>query len=90
MELILHAGRFRMVLLKGVDDGLISLAHIKRDEVSCTVVPRATSRGNGCMCGFPGWGEVASAVLPSGCFSFTEDLMYLRLLKQQDGRVELE
>ncbi len=62
MELKLHAGRFRKVLLKGVDDGPLSLAHIKRDEVSLTVVQRATARGNGRMCGLPGWGEVSSAV----------------------------
>jgi hypothetical protein len=69
MEPKLHAGRFRMVLLKGVDDVPLSLAHIKRDEVSLTVVPRAKARGNGRMCGFPGWGKVSSAVSPSGCFS---------------------
>ncbi len=68
MELKIHAGRLRKVLLKGVDNGTVSLAHIKRDEVSLTVVPRAAPRGNGGMCGFPGWGEVSSAVPPNGCF----------------------
>jgi hypothetical protein len=68
MKLILHAGRFKKVLHEGVEDGLIFMAHIKRDEVSLTVVPRVTTRGNGRMCGFPGWGKVASAVPPSGCF----------------------
>ena len=56
MELILHEGRFRKVLLEGVDDGPISLAYIKRYEASRTVMPRATSRGNGRMCGNPEWG----------------------------------
>jgi len=30
-------------------------AHVKRDEVSYTVVPRATANGDVCMCGGPGW-----------------------------------
>ena len=68
MELKLHAGRFKKVFLKGVDDGPLSLAHIKRNEVSPTVVPRATLRGNRRMCRVPRWGKVASAVTPSGCF----------------------
>ena len=90
MELISHAERFRKVLHKGFDDGLVFVTHIKRDEVSLAVVPRATARGNGRMCGFPGWGKVASAVSPSGCFPWTEDLVYLLLLEQKDARVELE
>ena len=69
MEPRLHAGRFRKVFLERVDDGPIFMAHIKRDEVPRTVVPRATTRGNGRMCEIPGWGEVSSAVPPSGCFS---------------------
>ena len=68
MEPILHMGRFREVLLEGVDDGPVFLADIKRDEVSRPVVPRATSRGNGRMCGIPGWVEVSRTGPPSGCF----------------------
>ena len=56
---MLHGGRFRKVLLDGVDDEPVSLAHIKRDELSRTVVPRATTHGNGRMCGIPEWGEVS-------------------------------
>ena len=68
MEPKLHAGRFMKVLLEGVDDGPVSLAHIKRDEVSRSIMPRATSRGNGRMCGIPGWGEVSRMGPSSGCF----------------------
>ncbi len=68
MEPKLHAGRFKKVLLKGVEDGPIVLAHIECDKVSLTVVPRAAIRGDGRMCGFPGWGEVLSAGPPSGYF----------------------
>ena len=68
MEPKLHAGRFKKVLLKGIDDGPVSMAHIKRDEVSLAVVPRATTSENGRMCWFPGWGKVSSAVPPSGYF----------------------
>jgi hypothetical protein len=68
MEPKLYAGRFRKVLLKGVKDGPVALAHIKRDKVSLAVVPRAATRGDGGMCGFPGWGEVSSAGPPSECF----------------------
>ncbi len=39
MEPKLHAGRFKKVLLKGVEDGLVVLAHVERDKVSLTVVP---------------------------------------------------
>ncbi len=53
MEPKLHAGRFKKVLRKGVEDGPVVLAH-KRDKVSLTVVPRAETRGDGLMCGFPG------------------------------------
>jgi hypothetical protein len=68
MEPKLHAGRFKKILLRGVEDGLVALAHIKRDKVSLTVVTRAATRGDGRMCGFPGWGEVSGAGPPSGCF----------------------
>jgi hypothetical protein len=54
MEPKLHAGRFKKVLLKGGEDGPVVLAHIERDEVSLTVVPRAATRWDGLMCGFPG------------------------------------
>ena len=64
----LHAGGFRKVLLEGVDDGPVVLAHIKRDEVSYPVVTWATTEWDVCMCGNPGWGEVASASPPGGCF----------------------
>ncbi len=66
MEPKLHAGRFKKVLLKGVEDGPVVLAHIERDEVSLTVVPRAATRKDGLVCGFPGWWEVSSAGPPSG------------------------
>ena len=75
MEPKLHAGGFRKVLLEGVDDGPVVLAHIKRDEVSRTVVPRATTRGNGRMCGVPRSWEVSSVGPPNGCFPKTEDLV---------------
>ncbi len=68
MEPKLHAGRFGKVLPEGVDVGPLSLAHMKRDEVSRTVVPRATARGNGRMFGIPGWGEVSRTGPPSGSF----------------------
>jgi hypothetical protein len=55
--------------------------------VSLAVVPRATTRGNGHMCGFPGWEKVASAIPRGECFPYTKDLVYLLLLKQRDGRV---
>ncbi len=62
MEPKLHAGRFEKVLLKGVEDGPVVLAHIERDEVSLTVVPRAATRGDGLMCGFPGGGKCRARV----------------------------
>ncbi len=68
MEPKLHEGRFKKVLLKRVEDGPVVLVHIERDKVSLTVVPRAATRGNGLMCGFPGWWEVSSAGPLSGCF----------------------
>ena len=68
MKPMLHAAGFRKVLLERVDDGPVSLAHIKRDEVSRTVVPRATSRGNCRMRGILGWREVSRSCPPSGCF----------------------
>jgi hypothetical protein len=58
MDPKLHAGMFKKILLTGVKDGPVALAHIKRDKVSLTIVPRAATRGDGRMCGFPGWGEV--------------------------------
>ncbi len=64
----LHAGRFKKVLLKVDEDGPVVLAHIECDKVSFTVVPRAATREDGRMCGFPGWGEVSSTGPPSGCF----------------------
>ena len=42
------------------------------------------------MCGVSEWGKMASASLPSGCFPYTKDLVYLRLLEKIDGGVELE
>ncbi len=68
MESKLHVGRLRKVLLEGVDDGPKSLAHIKRDEVSRTVVSPTRARGNGRMCGIPGRGEVSRAGPHGGCF----------------------
>jgi len=90
MEPILHVGRFREVLLEEVDDGTVFLAHVKRDEVSRPVVPRATARDNGRMCGIPGLGEVSRASPSSGCFPYADDLVYLWLLQQRDCRVEWE
>ena len=90
MELILHAGRFGEALREGVDDGLAFQAQIKRDEVSLAIVTRATTHGNGRICRFPGWGKVASVVPSCGCLPYTKDLVYLMLLKQRDGRAELE
>ena len=57
MELKLHAERYKKVLLKGIDVGLVSLAHIKRDKVPLTVVPRVTTCGDRRMWGFPGGGK---------------------------------
>ncbi len=68
MEPKLHAGRYEKVLLTGVEDGPVALAHIKRDKVSLAVVPRAAIRGDRRMYEFPGWGEVSGAGSPSGCF----------------------
>jgi hypothetical protein len=42
------------------------------------------------MCWISEWGEVATAVPPSGCFPYTEGLVNLRLLEKRDGGVELE
>jgi len=42
------------------------------------------------MCGVPKWGEVSSASPPGGCFPYTEDLVYLRLMEKRDSGVELE
>jgi len=75
MELTLHAGRFKKVFRKEIDDGPVFLAQMKCDEVALTVVIWATAHGNGRMCGFLGWVEVASVVPPSGCFPYTEDLV---------------
>ena len=71
----MHAGRFRKVLLEGVDDRPVSLAHIKGDEVSRTLVPWATACGNGRMCVIPGWWEVSSAGPLSGCLGFSLSLV---------------
>ena len=90
MDLKLHARGFREVLRKGVNDGPIFRAQVERDEVSLAVVPRSTTRGNGRMCGVPRSWEVSSAGPPSGCFSKTEDLVQLWLVKQRYGRVESE
>ena len=67
-EPILHAGGFRKVLLEGVDDGPVFLAHVTRDEVSRPIVSRATSLGNGRTCRIHGLGEVPRAGPSSGCF----------------------
>jgi len=66
---------------RDVEDGPVLRAHIKRDEVLCSVVTWATTYGDGCMSGGAGWGEVASAGPPGGCFPYTEDLIYLRLME---------
>ena len=42
------------------------------------------------MRGGPGLGEVASAGPSDGCFPYTEDLVYLRLLEERNGGVKLE
>ena len=61
MELTLYASELKEGILKGVEEGPIFLAHIKRNEVSSSVVPRATPNGDGCGCDSPGWGEVVRA-----------------------------
>ena len=81
MELTLHASGLKEGILKGVEDGHILLTHVKRDEVSSPIVPRATSSGDGCGCGSPKWGEVVRAGPPGGGFPKTKDLVYLRLLE---------
>ena len=75
VELTLHASWFKLGILKGVEDGPIFRAHIKRDEVSSPVVPWATANGDGGVCGVPGWGEVVRAGPPCGGFSKTEHLV---------------
>ena len=62
-------------IYEGVEDGPIFLAHVKRDEVTSPVVPRATTKGNGCRCGIPGWVEVLRAFPFGGGFPETEDLV---------------
>jgi len=42
------------------------------------------------MCGVPEWGKIASAGPLGGCFPYTKDLVYLRLLEKRDSGVELE
>ena len=81
MELILHARRFGEVIFKEIEDGPELRAQIKRDDVSWPVVPWASADRDGCVCGAPGWGEVASAGLRGGCFPNTENSVYLRLLE---------
>jgi hypothetical protein len=81
VELTLYASGLKEGILKGVDEGPIFLAHIKRDEVSSPVVPRATAYGDGCGCGNPGWGEVVRSGPSGGDFPETEDSVYLQLLE---------
>ena len=79
----MYASRLKEGILKGVEEGPIVLAHIKRDEGSASspIVPRATTNGDGCGCGSLGWREVARAVPSGGGFPKTKDLVYLRLLE---------
>jgi len=79
MELKLYARGFKEVALDGIEDGPILRAHIKRDEAPSPDVPWATSNGDGCMCGDPGWGKVVRADPPGGGFHKTQDSVYLRL-----------
>ena len=89
-ELTLHASGLKQGILKGVEDGSIFLAHVKRDESTSPFVPRDTISGDGCMCGSLGWGEVVRAGPFGGGFPETKDLVYLRLLEKRNGWVQLE
>ena len=69
MELTLHASGFELGNLKGIEDGPILRAHIKRDEVPIPVMSWATADGDGCVFDVPGWGEVMRASPSCGDFS---------------------
>ena len=61
VELKLHAGSLRHVVPERVENGPIVRAYIKSDEMPCTIVPRPTTSGDGCVSGSPGWGRVLGA-----------------------------
>jgi len=86
----MYASGLKEGILKGVEEEPIFLAHIKRDELSSPVVPRATPNGDDCGCGSPGWEGVVRAVPSGGSFPETEDSVYLRLREYRNGWVKLE